>query len=75
MSHNHGSHPKSLLNNVKKDIKSHGMAMRYRNQTIMHNDTKNMPAPQDIAALDNTPPKPPKHDSESSTKYSEDPNP
>ena len=53
------------------------MTMRYRNQTIMYNDTKDAPATQDTASQDNIPLNGimPKQDGESSTKYSKDPDP
>ena len=51
--------------------------MRYGNQTIMYNDTEDMPAPQNTASLDNIPLNysMPKQDGESSAKYSENPDP
>ena len=43
----------------------------------MYDGTEDMPAPQDTAPLETVPPKHsiPEHNSEASTKYSEDPNP
>ena len=43
----------------------------------MYDGTEDMPAPQDTVSLETVPPKHsiPEHNSEASTKYSEDPNP
>ena len=51
--------------------------MRYRNQTVMHGDTKDTPAPKDTAPLGNIPPNSSmiKQDSESSARYSKVPDP
>ena len=78
MSHNCRQSPlKALLNNIRKHNKIHGMTKRYGNQTITHNNTKDVPTPQDTPALDNTSLNHsiPEQGSESSAKYSEDPNP
>ena len=46
--------------------------MRYINQTIMYDDTEDMPAPHNTAPLENAPPtlSIPKHNGEASIKYS-----
>ena len=51
--------------------------MRYTNQTIMYNDTMDMPALQDTAPLGNTPLNHsiPEHNDAASAEYSMDPNP
>ena len=50
------------------------MTMRYGNQTIMYNDTKDMPAGHNTAPLENTPPTHsiPEQDGEATAKHSND---
>ena len=76
MSHYQGQSPlKVLLNNFGKCNKTHGMTVRCGNQTVIHDDSKDAPASQDTAPLDNTPPNcsMSKQDSESPTEYSKGP--
>ena len=73
MTHNCRQSPlEALLNNFRKYNKTHGMTMRYGNQTIMHKDTEDVPAPPDNTPLNHSIHR---QDSESSTEYSEEPDP
>ena len=64
MPHNYGLSPLKALHNKTDSM------MRYGNQTIMHDNTEDMPSPHNTAPLDNTPLNcsMPEQDSESSTK-------